>query len=54
MPWIFRRILCFCLGHPLEERVVYEGNRPLMYVKRGVCPRCEKLIFEMYDLRDEH
>jgi ribosomal protein S27AE len=50
---IFGRILCFCRGHVLEERTLYEGNRPLVYVKRGVCPRCGKLVFEMYDLRDD-
>jgi hypothetical protein len=46
------RLICFLLGHTLDEHIVYEGGRPLFLVKRGECPRCKAAVFVMRDARD--
>jgi len=47
------RLLCFFLGHVLDELNVIEGTQPHIYVGHGKCARCGVPVLEVRDLRDE-
>lgn len=48
------RLICFLLGHVLDELVVLEGAQPPIYVSHGKCARCGTPVIEVRDLREEY
>ena len=51
--WMLARLICFLLGHALEELEAVECPQPHLHIRRGKCARCGVPIFELRDLRDE-
>lgn len=47
------RLICFLLGHVLEDECVQESERPRVFVSNGTCARCKAPLLEVIDLRDE-
>jgi hypothetical protein len=46
------RVICFFLGHIYAELVIEECVQKNVYVRRGTCDRCGKLVFEVLALED--
>jgi hypothetical protein len=50
---VIARLICFLLGHAVDELAVHESPQPHIRISHGKCARCGVPVFELRDLRDE-